>query len=253
MITNTNDGDNTPIIYPKGSSDTPLHKPAHNLTAPSISDTRRRTQHILTSTLYQDNANLPVNDIEKEPDQDMNDTIPKEIPTHTDTEIPYTRNISRNAVLIQSLVVKCNQDQEKTTIPIQCYTADMINVTGTTSVISMQPFFNRNTSTDKVSHTSKVISENNANPESSDSTPHTLSKVVLKQQSNELTTTASLNNTTPSQSTCKAPFTIQMSNLPASIKTNKDGSKYVLSPPPHVDNTTRLPLNMGKPYSYVDT
>ena len=67
-ITNTNDGDTTPIIYPTGSSDTPLHKPAHNLTATLISDTRRQTQHILTSTLYQDNANIPVNDIEQEPD-----------------------------------------------------------------------------------------------------------------------------------------------------------------------------------------
>ena len=70
----------------------------------------------------------------------------------------------------------------KKEIPIQCYTADMIKVTGTTSVISSQLFFNCNTSTDKVPHTSKVILENNANPESSDSTPHTLSQVVSKQQ-----------------------------------------------------------------------
>ena len=36
-----------------------------------------------------------------------------------------------------------------------------------------------------------------------------------------------------------------MSNLSASIKTNKDGSKYVLSPPPHIGNTAKLPLNVG--------
>lgn len=44
-----------------------------------------------------------------------------------------------------------------------------------------------------------------------------------------------------------------MSNLPTSIKANKYGSKYILSPTPHVDNSSRLPLNMGKLFPYINT
>lgn len=61
-----------------------------------------------------------------------------------------------------------------------------------------------------------------------------------------------MNNTTTFPSKYKAPFTIQIPNLPSSIETNKDDSTNVISLPPHVDNTTRSLLNIWKPYPNGD-